>query len=161
MKFVKKNSIAKFWFVSGMVNKGHGSKQYFYSKKSKSLMRLELWPSSLWFLRYNQKSIFLILIPSIIKWNWLLCDSVVFFYWKTFHHDISSVPILDYTYPNPFTPMFTINDVGGRRTWTSHLRHTNLKSWPLQRQLIRLTNLFARAKWFPVIYICRIEGFHA
>jgi hypothetical protein len=87
-------------------------------------MILEPWPSSLSCQRYKQKSIFLILIPSIIKWNWLMCDSVVFFYWKTFRHDISSVPNLDYTYPNPFTPMFTINDVGGRRTWTSHLRHT-------------------------------------
>jgi hypothetical protein len=52
-----------------MVNKGDGSKKYFYSKKSKSIMRLEPWPSSLSSQRYNQKSIFRILIRSIIKVN--------------------------------------------------------------------------------------------
>ena len=54
-----------------MVNKGDGSKIYFYSKKSKSIMRLEPWPSSLSSQRYNQKSIFrlLNLIRSIIKVN--------------------------------------------------------------------------------------------
>ncbi len=52
-----------------MVNKGHGSKQYFYSKKIKSLMRLEPWPSSLSCQRYNLKSIFRLLIRSIIKVN--------------------------------------------------------------------------------------------
>jgi hypothetical protein len=44
-------------------------KQYFYSKKSKSIMRLEPWPSSLSYQRYNQQSIFRLLFRSIIKVN--------------------------------------------------------------------------------------------
>jgi hypothetical protein len=62
--FLEKTSITKL-----TVNKGHGSKQYFYSKKSKSIMRLEPWPSSLSCQRYNQQSFFCLLIWSIIKRN--------------------------------------------------------------------------------------------
>jgi hypothetical protein len=32
---------------------------------------------------------------------------------KNFHHDISSVTDLDYTYSNPFSPMFTITMLVG------------------------------------------------
>jgi hypothetical protein len=52
-----------------MVNKGHGSEQYFYAKKSKSILRLEPWPFSLSCQRFNQKSIFRLLIRFIIKVN--------------------------------------------------------------------------------------------
>ena len=79
-------------------------------------MRHEPWPSSLSCQRYNQKSIFRLLIRSIIK-----CDQMKVivvrqcrvFYWKIFIAIFRQFLNLDYTYPNPFTPMFTVNDMGG------------------------------------------------
>ena len=64
-----------------------GQNNIFILKKSKSIMRHEPWPSSLSCQRYNQKSIFRLLIRSIIK-----CDQMKVivvrqcrvFYWKIF-----------------------------------------------------------------------------
>ena len=84
MKFCEKILSRNFDLSESWLTKGMGQNNIFILKKSKSVMRLEPWTSSLSSQRYNKKSIFRILIPSIIKWNWLLCDSVVLFIEKFF-----------------------------------------------------------------------------
>jgi hypothetical protein len=63
-KFYREILMSESWLTKGM-----GQNNIFILKASKSIMRLEPWPSSLSCQRHNQKSIFRLLIRSIIKVN--------------------------------------------------------------------------------------------
>jgi hypothetical protein len=70
LKFSGKKILSwNFDLSESLLTKGMGQNNIFIQKKSKSIMRFEPWPSSLSSQRYNQNSIFRILIRSIIKVN--------------------------------------------------------------------------------------------
>ncbi len=70
LKFSEKKILSwNFDLTESWLTKGMGQNNIFIQKKSKSITRLEPWPSSLSSQHYNQKSFFRLLIRSIIKVN--------------------------------------------------------------------------------------------